>query len=87
MELSIFTIMIMESCTLFIVRLSHNIAGIQMNRLELERIFLSITGASDFDTEGGAICWAGRSVSLIFGPHSDLPTVRTGPSKSMNFLV
>jgi hypothetical protein len=77
----------MESCTLFIVRLSRNIAGVAMNRLEPESLFLSITGASDFDTEGGAICWAGQCVSLRFDPHNDLLTIRTRRSKSMNFLI
>jgi hypothetical protein len=46
--LSIFIIMTMESFTLFIVRLSHDIACVQKNGLESERVCLDITGASDF---------------------------------------
>jgi len=69
--------MTMESRTLFIVRLGHDIACVQMNRLEPESLFLSMTGASDFDSERGAIWWAGRCVRLRFDPHSDLPTIRT----------
>jgi hypothetical protein len=49
-ELSVFTIMKIESCTLCIARLSDDIACVQMNRLEPERLFLNTTGASDFNT-------------------------------------
>ena len=76
-KLSVFTIMTMESRTLLIVRLSHDIACVQMNRLEPESLFLSMTGASDFYSQGGAIFWAGRRVRLRFDPYSDLPTIRT----------
>ena len=49
-ELGVFAIITMESRTLSIVRISHDIACVQMNRLEPESVSLSITGASDFDS-------------------------------------
>jgi hypothetical protein len=69
--------MIMESRTPFIVRLGHDIACVQMNRLESETFLQTITGGTDFNIQGRAIWWAGRSVSLDIQTHGDLLTALT----------